>query len=111
MIRALLAPLVVCAGCGHGFFDPLPVCDAKTADTAVGSDSAGPAIVYAQSNFNTSAGAAVTTLTVSFPVAIATNDLLVAVVAWDGTSATIANLVDSVGNTYMVAAGPTRAAA
>jgi hypothetical protein len=63
-------------------------------------------ISYVQGNYSTPQFSS-TSVTVSFTSAQSAGDLNIVVVGWNDSTATIASVLDSKGNTYALAAGPT----
>ena len=96
--------LLVLAGCGHGFFDPLPKCDGGSAAIDV---APGPAVIYRQSAFQTTGAGQNNYIQVTMPLPVIADDVIVATLAWQANGgAQISFLTDSISNTYSVAAGP-----
>ena len=63
-------------------------------------------VTLEQTNYETPTGTA-TTVPVAFPLAQAAGNLNIVVVGWNDTSAAVSSVVDSRGNTYTRAVGPT----
>jgi YD repeat-containing protein len=68
--------------------------------------AASAAITFKQSNFAVPQ-TSVTSVTVTFTSAQTAGDLNVVVVGWHDSTATVSSIVDTKGNTYAVAVGPT----
>ena len=98
MRRAALAGFL-CAGCGHGFFDPLPDC---TAAVDAGPDARTTSVTFEQVNsMATTSNAG--SLTVPFSTAQKAGDLVVVFVV---ASQTVTAVTDMSGNIYGMALGP-----
>jgi hypothetical protein len=94
-----LLAFVSLAACGHGFFDPQPPRDAPV-------DSAGPPVMYIQSNLATTAGVQASVLTSTFPLALQAGDTIVAFVSWDSSLQQLTSVFDAAGSSFTVAIGP-----
>ena len=67
------------------------------------------AIIYVQGSYSTSSGSTSSNIaSASYPSAQATGDLNVVIVAWGDSTSAVQSVIDSKGNTYVAAVGPTR---
>jgi hypothetical protein len=76
------------------------------ATTAFGAVAAGPAILYVQGNYATPQTSQ-SSVHVNYTAAQTAGDLNAVVVGWNDSTATVKSVVDSQGNVYLLAVGPT----